>query len=257
MITIAIANQKGGVGKTTTAVTIAHGLAQNGRRVLIIDLDSQGNVSDLLGLEPAGNVAEWLADKPGMFITTARPNLSVIQGDKTTANLKTSLAARGFAEYVLIDKLSELGFYDLVLLDLAPSIDILQVSALMAADWLIIPAKLDQLAVKGVGETLESVSQLRRRGVKCEVAGILPTFWERTTKESLKQLENLVSAFGDYCWAPVPVDTRARAASRAGKTLWEYAPKCRALTDGYAPACYRVERLLSRYTRNREFNKPE
>lgn len=242
---IAIVNQKGGVGKTTTAVNIAHGMALSGRRVLLVDLDPQGNVSDSFNIAPTGDLCSWLSnEEPGVFITWARDNLSIVRGDKTTANLKTLLAARGFSEFVLVDKLAELGFYDLTVLDCAPSLDILHVAAVMAADWLIIPTKLDQFAVKGVGDTIESMRQLSRRGSRCKLAGILPTFWERQTTETQKQLENLVNAFGSDVWAPVAIDTRIREASRAGQTIWEYAANSRALVDGYIPACANVARLL-------------
>lgn len=236
---LAIANQKGGVAKTTTAVTLAHGLALQFRRILLIDLDPQGNVADSLGLEPGGDLYAWLADGHGK-ITPARPGLDVIRSDKSTANLKQVLQARGFAEYALADALQQHG-YDLVILDCAPSLDVLHISAIMAADWLLIPTKLDQFSSKGVLETMASMSQLQRRGSLCHLAGVLPTFYDRTTTETQVQLEALAaSPMANHLYQPIPVDTQIRKANRAGKTLWEYAPQTRALVDGYQPAMARV-----------------
>lgn len=240
---LAIANQKGGVAKTTTAVTLAHGLALRFKRVLLIDLDPQGNCADSLGIEPGGDLYAWLADGKAT-IYPARPGLDLIRSDKTTANLKQVLQAKGFAEYALSDAL-EKNDYDLVILDCAPSLDILHVSALMAANWLLVPTKLDQFAVKGVMEILASLQQLQHRGSQCHLAGVLPTFFDRVTTESQLQLENLAaSSLAGKLYTPIPTDTQIRKANRAGKTLWEFAPQTRALVDGYIPALDRFEEYL-------------
>ena len=250
--TIAVVNQKGGVAKTTTSVTLAHGLALRGYSVLLIDLDSQGNAGDCLGL-PAGNDLFTLL-MPGSETTlkdgvtpSGREGLDVIRSDKRTANLKIILAAMDMREYAL-DTLLQDHDYDVVLLDVAPSVDVLMTAAIIAADYLLVPTRLDQLSVKGIRDLLTSLESLRRY-TTCELGAILPAFYDRTTNESLLQLRHLVGNFGELVWPPIPQDTVCREASRHGKTLWEYAPNTRAIAgypDGKNAAIGGYKQVLNR-----------
>jgi chromosome partitioning protein len=229
MNVIAIANKKGGVGKTCTAVNLAHGAALRGRSVLVVDLDPQGNVADSLGLAAGCELKAWLGDGRDLRVIAAygRYNLSVVRSDKTTVGLKMTLADDGM--FVLREALEPISWYDLVILDCAPSLDVMHTAALFAADWLIVPTRLDQIAVKGVGEILRTLATVIRRGGRCSLAGILPTFYDRQTTESQRQLEHLAQNFGKQLWPPIPQDAKIRTANRAGKTLFEYAPASRAV----------------------------
>lgn len=224
---LAVLNQKGGVGKTTTAVTLAHGASLRGIRTLLVDLDSQGNVADSLGLPGAGDLYRWLWDQlPTSEVTIeARPGLDVIRSNKTTEALKLALTGRSFREHVISNALADCSdTYGLVVMDCAPSIDILQTAAMVASTAILVPARMDQLAVKGIREVTLSVAQLSRSGVSTYIAGIIPTMMERVTAESQAQLLQVTKAFGSLVWPAVPQDTRCRVATRAGQTLWEYAP---------------------------------
>lgn len=235
---IAIVNQKGGVGKTTTAVTLAHGFAIKGSRVLLIDLDSQGNVSDCLGLPEGGDLFHWLlpSNEPrpieGHVIDSGRKHLDVIRSDKTTANLKMILYGDAWSVYKLHDALEE-NIYDVVILDCAPSVDLLQTAAVVAADFVLVPTRLDQLALKGVRDVLKTIEAVRHKtGWDVRLAGVLPTFYDRVTSESHEQLKHLASTFGRQVLPPIPVDNQCRVASRYGITLWEHEPHGRAIV-GY------------------------
>jgi chromosome partitioning protein len=151
----------------------------------------------------------------------------VIRSDKSTTALKQILAGVTLREYILADILESVS-YDVILLDCAPSVDILHFAALVAADYLLIPTRLDKLAVNGVRDALQTVSALKRIS-RCQVVGILPTFYERVTLESHEQLIHLVQTFGKLVLPPIPQDTQCRVASRYGKTLWEHAPNAKAL----------------------------
>lgn len=235
---ITVANQKGGVGKTTTAVTLAHGLACDyGARVLLIDLDTQGNCSDALGIEKAGSLLEWLLlDRTiAQVAVTARANLNVIRSDKSTVKLKLSLSGMDFREKVLSVALRGYkDLYDVVIIDCAPSVDVLHMAAMVAADLLIIPTKLDQFSVEGVVETVRSMKTVQEMtNSRIDLAGIIPTFYDRVTNESHSQLEALVKAFSSYVWPVIPQDTTCREGSRLGRTIWELK------TDGKAADGYR------------------
>ncbi len=231
---VSIINQKGGVGKTTTAVTLAHGLAMRGYRTLLIDLDPQGNTGDCLGLEAGNDLFPLLT--PGAKIplekgvVQARERLDVIRSDKGTSVLKVMVSAMEMREFVLDNLLKGHG-YDVILLDVAPSVDVLMHAAIVASHYLLIPTRLDQLSIKGIRELVDSLESLKRI-TTCEVGAILPCFYDRTTKESYKQMKTLVGAFRQLVWPPIPQDTACRVSSRLGKTLWEYAPKTRAIV-GY------------------------
>lgn len=225
---VAVANQKGGVGKTATAVNLGHGAALRGYTTLVVDLDPQGNVSDSLGVPDGNDLISML--EGGQIAFPVRDNLYLVRSDKQTANYKNVIAGRDYREYVIAEALAPYADrFDLIILDCAPSVDVLHVAALTAADYLVIPTKLDQLAVKGVLEILRTLGAVNRRGGHATLAGIVPTFYDRATNETQLQLEHLAGAFKDSIWPVIPTDVKIRAANRAGKTLWEYSPKCRAL----------------------------
>lgn len=255
---IVVANQKGGVGKTTTAVTLAHGLALTGCRTLLVDLDSQGNVADSLGL-PAGNDLYRLLtpDKPDplpQIAFFARDNLDVIRADKSTVRLKLTLSGLDDRHLVLADALAEAA-YDAVLIDCPPSVDLFQTTALVAADYLLIPTQLNQLAIKGIKELLDSLKSVRRLSpTNCRLIGIVPTLFNRSTTEQFEQLRHLAGVFKSLVYPPIPTDTKCTEATRAGQTLWEYAPQSRALRGyvngsgsplgGYGQVLAKVKELL-------------
>lgn len=254
---LAIVNQKGGVGKTTTAVTLAHGLALRGYRTLLVDLDAQGNAADCLGLAAGDDLYQLLfpgLHKPFSRAVTpsGRPNLDLVRSDRSTTALKIAISAVDMREYVLDDLFAGLD-YDVILMDCAPSIDILHTAAIVAAHHLLVPTRMDQLAVKGVRDVLATLQSLARI-TTCTLGAIIPSFYDRQTNESLLQLKHLVSVFGDLVWPPVPQDVLCRESTRFGKTIWEYAPESRALlgyvdrsgkrNGGYQQIIDRLEEVL-------------
>ncbi len=137
----------------------------------------------------------------------------------------------------------------MIAFDTAPSCDVLHMAALVATDFMIVPTKLDGLALDGVKDVLATKQRIERRAKRSFAFAVLPTFFERRTAETLRQYTILRDAFGDLAWPPIPQDTRARVAADAGQTLWKFAPRTPAMfgyverderVGGYARALERV-----------------
>lgn len=232
MKVLAIGNQKGGVGKTTTAVHLAHWFAmQTGARVLIVDLDSQGHVAESLGLRSGDGLFRWLVrgDPLKRCVIPGRLRLDVVTNDHTAELVKAHAQGSDFRAYLVSMAMEQAeGEYDLVVLDMPPSTDVLHVSALVASDALLVPAVMDHLALTGVMSIINTASQLGRypNVTPPALIGVLPTMFERSTSETMENVRRLQEALGDYrlVLPPVPRDTHVREASAYGKTIWEYWP---------------------------------
>jgi len=224
---LAVVNQKGGVGKTTTAVTLAHGFAIADYHVLIVDMDTQGQVAPSLGLAQEPGFYRLLAKGAGQgaITDTSRPNLWAILSDKETVAAKREISAQHFQEYALDRALDEIKeSYDVIILDTAPGADLLQVNALLACTHFIIPTRLDHLCIQGAADTLDTAGSLQKLGaLKAQFLGVLPTMWERTTRHTKQQFKILHEQFGSLVWPPIPDDTQAREATALGRTLYEHA----------------------------------
>lgn len=251
---ITIANQKGGVGKTTTAVTLAHGLAIQGKEVLLLNLDPQGQCASALGLVQEPGVFNLLVgDQTLADVTrsTGRPHLALIPGNKRTATTQFVLNAEGFELSVIRDALHPVlrhssgqalrGKLDFVVIDTAPSVGGLQEAALFAADLVIIPTAVDYLATEGVVQVMQTIEVLAEKHAWAgSVLGILPTFHDDVTRESRQTLEDLKRAFNEnVVLSPIHRATVLRECGAEGKTIWEMAANSRPAKE-YADLVWRV-----------------
>jgi chromosome partitioning protein len=187
----------------------------------------------------------------------ARENLDIVPGDKKTEKAKRSVVISNYPTEIL-KRVLEDAPYDVIILDMAPSLDVLHVSALMACDWVLIPTKLGAMAVDGVmvaqsatmNEVLRSMGEVAERGHRLGYS-ILPTFFDRTTRETVVQPKALVETFNGHVWPPIPQDTKAREAPAYGESLWEYCPRSPAVigydgshAGGYISTLRRVVEVL-------------
>jgi chromosome partitioning protein len=234
-VTITIANQKGGVGKTTTAVSLAHGLVLSGKRVLLADLDPQGQCATILGLKPEPGAFNLLiADQPltQVMRKTDRSGLLVVLGDRKTATAQTVLNVQrtpiSFIHNRLVQPATQ-DHIDYIVIDTSPSVGELQEQALWASDGVLIPCAVDYLATDGVfniAVTLKRIhDEYKWQG---RILGILPTFYDTVTRESKATLQDLQKRFTNLLLSPVYRATVLRECAVEGKTIFELDPTSRA-----------------------------
>lgn len=232
----AIANQKGGVAKTTTAITIAALLSSRGNRTLLVDMDPHGSMTAYFGYDPDtiddslyglfsgdGRNVEYLCRE------TAHEYLDLLPASTAIATLDRQLATQQGKGLVISYALRELNDrYDYVLIDCPPVLGVLMVNALAACDFLIIPVQTEFLALKGL-ERITNTIAMMNRGRKIALPYIiLPTMYDCRTRASKQTLELLQEKYKSALWdSVIPVDTRFRDASLAGIPAPYYAPNSR------------------------------
>lgn len=232
---IAVLNQKGGTGKTTTTVSLGSGLAGQGFKVLIIDVDSQGHVGISLGVKGEKTLYHLMIEKLPLeqCIVSARPNMDVLIGDPSLASAEIFLARQNEGrDKTLRRLLEENQDYDFVLLDCGPSLSLLNMNALTFADHLIVPVSCDFLSligVKQVMKTLKNVNQVLLHPIS--ILGILPTFYDMRNNISDESIKTLRGYFHDKVLSPIRVNTRLKEAPQHSKSIFEYAPESRGARD--------------------------
>lgn len=206
MTVFSFINQKGGVGKTTSVVTLGSGLALRGYKTLLMDCDPQGHIATQLGLDKAPGLRRWYYDEEPLeqVMVQVRENLYVVAGDKTTDRVLGRMREEQWGAAEFADRLREESAgleMDVVLLDLAPSLNHLQIAAMLASDYVIIPTRLRYTDLDGVNEITRSITETARRSRMPGRFYLLPTFFDRVTKETHQRLIELVNAFGRqrYC----------------------------------------------------------
>ncbi len=227
--TLAVANQKGGVAKTTSVASIGAALAEAGQSVLLVDLDPQACLTFSLGIDPEDlevsvhQVLTGAADAPAVVLST-EDGVDLMPATIELARAEADLLTRTGREYVIrtmLEDLAEEGSYDWVLLDCPPSLGVLTVAALTAADGVLVPLQCETLSHRGVGQLLDTVHDVRRfTNRDLEVWGVLPTLYDGRTTHARTVLETISDTYDlEVVEPPIPKTIKFAEAPAAGRSI--------------------------------------
>ncbi|MCF7849365.1 MAG: AAA family ATPase [Kiritimatiellales bacterium] len=233
---LALANQKGGVGKTTTAVNLSACLAEKRKRILLVDLDPQANATSGVGLEKVNGASIYPAlldgvPAAGLIKQTEIKNLDIIPSELDLAGAEIAIARRDDYLHCLktaLQPVIDADEYDFVILDCPPSLGILFMNALNIADEVIIPIQCEYLALEGLGVMVDIVNQIRdASNPKLHISGILMTMYNVSTNLSQQVVQEVVKHFGDRVFETlIPRNVRLSEAPSFGKPVTIYDPHC-------------------------------
>lgn len=239
-INYAICNQKGGVGKTVTAVSLGVGLAREGKRVLLVDVDAQGSLTASLGYQQPdqmevtlatvmGQVIQDLPLQPGMGILHHSEGVDLLPANIELSGLEVTLVNTMSRETVLRECLRGVQEqYDVILLDCCPSLGMLTINALAAADQVLIPVQANYLSIKGLEQLLRTISKVRRQiNPKLNIAGILVTMADMRTVYTRDVIDLLHTTYDGKLKvfdSVIPASIRAAETSAEGRSIYLHDP---------------------------------
>lgn len=253
MIVWTIANQKGGVGKTTTTICLGGILADQGYRVLLIDTDPHASLSYYFGIESEDlelsvydlfvqvSTREQILQS---LCPTKYDNIDILPATMGLATLDRSLGAKGGMGLVLKKALSKFeNEYDYVLIDCPPVLGVLMVNALAASDRIIVPVQTEFLALKGLDRMIHTMTMMQTEQTEPFQYTIVPTMFDKRTKASLLAYHRMKETYGEMVWnGVIPIDTNFRNSSNAQQVPSDYAPKTRGVIAYRNLLSYLVEK---------------
>jgi chromosome partitioning protein len=231
---ISVVNQKGGVGKTTTAVNLASYLAHHGKRVLLVDLDPQGNATSGFGIDPESVQFSLYESMMGpnslrdILIPTNIPNLNIVPANQNLAGANIELAGHPEREFRLHNELSHLdNDYDYIVIDSPPSLGLLTINGLVAAKEILIPVQCEYYALEGLGQLLNTISLIKEHIKQdVEILGAVMTMYDERSKLSRDIFDELYRYFPHRIFRTVvPRNSKLAEAPSFGKTILHYDPQ--------------------------------
>src|ERR1035438_3163500 len=242
MVRIVVSNQRGGVAKTTTAVTLARCFADRGLRTLLVDTDSEGSIATILGLKPQFTLHDFLIKQMVLkeCLVSAHPRIDVLCSDRKTMQAEDIISGQTLREVHFEQVFSETGAdreYDAVVIDVAPSLTLFQTCAMLYTKQVLIPAAMETLSVQGASASISSGSELNRlfkRHPGITSIGILPVMVNNRLQMTETVLNALTEMSGELnvpLLPPIRTDTAVVKAARSKMFLADFDPKSKALED--------------------------
>ena len=248
---IAIANQKGGVGKTTTTVNLSACLAQMGKRVLTVDIDPQGNTSSGLGIEK-NKLEKTVYDVllghsyiPEVMMATCIEGLSILPANVQLAGAEIELIEFDKREYLLKNILADVKYlYDYIIIDCPPSLNLLTINALTAADGILVPIQCEYYALEGLTQLLHTIELVQKKlNPKLQIEGVVFTMYDARTNLSMQVVEEVKKHLGKNVYRSIiPRNVRLSEAPSHGVPITVYDEKSKG-AEGYVLL---AEELLER-----------
>ena len=231
---IAVANQKGGVGKTTTAINLSACLAEKNKKVLTLDMDPQGNTTSGLGVDKnqaENTVYELILDESELsdcIYSSVMGNLSVIPSNINLSGAEIELIGFENKEYLLKSKLDMIkDNYDYIIIDCPPSLNLLTINAMTAADSVIVPIQCEYYALEGLSQLIHTIDLIKERlNPKLEIEGVVFTMYDARTNLSLQVVENVKENLDTTIYKTIiPRNVRLAEAPSHGKPINVYDPR--------------------------------
>lgn len=232
---ISVFNQKGGVGKTTTVVNLAAALGRKNKKILVIDMDPQGNTTSGLGLEKtelSASIYELLFNEASLeqsIVETQSKNVNLVPSNHNLSGFEIEAVNQEGREELLLDALQDLVDYDFVFIDCPPSLGLLSINALVVSDSVLIPIQSEYYALEGVSQLVNTINLVKRTlNSKLEIEGVLISMFDGRNNLSLDVVEEVKTYFKDKVYKTIiPRNIRLAEAPSHGMSVLDYDEKSR------------------------------
>ena len=242
-VVLSLLNHKGGVGKTTSAVNIGAGLAELGRKVLLIDLDPQANLTISLGVpRQKQTIYEALRGEGELSPVNVKPNMDVVISSLDLSGAEMELINEAGREYILRELINQVtDDYEFVIIDCPPSLGLLTLNALTSSKYVLIPLQTEFLAVQGLAKIKQVIDKVKARlNTQLEIGGVIPTMYDSRKVLNREVIETIVKHFGEKVSKTFIRDNIALAEAPAQrKDIFDYQPKSIGATD-YLDLCNEI-----------------